>query len=210
MKRKKRYLKRNKAKTGEFIKSNQKTVFLILIFIIGVFFGAYSVKSSDSNIFISIKELAENYIKLKSNNSVLMNFVNSITTDSLFLIISVVFGLCLIGSPILWALPAIRGIGIGVILGYIYINYAVKGIFYSLVAICIPSAISVCALIISCKEGLLTLSDINETLENQKGFSKKQFYKMYFLRNIILFAVMMFSAAVGSIMTLIPSVNLSF
>lgn len=206
--KRRKFAKRSKAKTGQFIKSNQKTVILIFIFIIGVFCGALTVKNADSQTLVKIKELTENYLQLKSADSLLQNFISASVSDLFFISLSTVFGLCLIGKPVLWSLPAIRGLGMGIILGYMYSNYSVSGLMYAIVAICIPTSISACALIISCKESLLTVKDLQLAFSKQKEFNVKQYYKFYFLRNIILYLVMIFSAALGSIITIIPSVNL--
>ena len=206
--KRRKFAKRSKAKTGQFIKSNQKTVILIFIFIIGVFCGAFSVKNADTQTLVKIKELTENYIALKSRDSILQNFISASVSDLFFIGVSAIFGLCLVGKPVLWTLPAVRGLGIGIVLGYIYSNYSVNGLIYAIAAICIPTSISACALIISCKESLLTVKDLQLAFSNQKEFNVKQYYKFYFLRNIILYFVMLFSSALGSIITLIPSVNL--
>lgn len=206
--KRRKFVKRKRTKNSKFIKSNQKTVFLVFIFIIGVFSGAFSIKNADGQTLIKIKELTENYITLKSTDSVLQNFISASVTDLIFISISAVFGLCLIGAPVLWALPAVRGLGIGIILGYIYSNYSVNGLLYAIAAICIPTSVSACALIISCKESILTVKDLQLAFSNQKEFNVKQYYKFYFLRNVLLYLAMLFSAALGSVIVLLPSVSL--
>lgn len=206
--KKHRFVKRNRRKNGKFIKNNQKTVILVFIFIIGVFSGAFSVKNADAQLLVKIKELTESYIALKSSGSILNNFISATITDFIFISISSVFGLCLLGAPVLWALPAFRGLGLGVLLGYIYSSYGVNGLAYSIVSICIPTAFSACAMIVSCKEGILSVRDLQSAFSEQKEFNAKQYYKLYFLRNIILFAIMLFAAAVGSVLSMIPSVSL--
>ena len=205
--KRRRFFKKKKIKTAELIKSNQKTVFLVFIFIIGVFSGAFAVKNADTQLMIKIKELTENYLELKSSGSIMKIFVSSAVTDLFFITISSVFGLSLIGSSILWFLPAVRGLGIGVVLGYIYSNYSISGLLYGIVTICIPTALSACALIISCKESLLTVKDIQQSFSSNKEFNPKQYYKLFFLRSIILYMIMLFAAAIGSVVILIPSIT---
>ncbi len=206
--KRRKFAKRSKVKTGKFIKSNQKTVFLVFIFIIGLFSGAFSIKNADAQTLVKIKEISENYLLMKNTDSVMQNFISSAVTDLVFIGVSAVFGLCLAGAPLLWALPAVRGLGIGIILGYIYSTYSVDGLLYAIAAICIPASFSVCALIISCKESILTVKDIQLAFANQKEINTKQYYKLYILRNIILYIVMLFSAALGSVVVLLPNVSL--
>lgn len=205
--KRRRFFKKKKVKTGQLIKSNQKTVFLIFIFIIGVFSGAFAVKNADAQLMIKIKELTENYLELKSSGSILKIFISAAVTDFFFIAISSIFGMSLIGAPVLWLLPAVRGLGIGVILGYIYSNYNISGLIYGIITICIPTALSACALIISCKESLLTVKDLQQSFSRNKEFNSKQYYKLFFLRNIILYMIMLFAAAIGSVVVLIPSIT---
>lgn len=206
--KKHRFVKRSRSKKGRFIKNNQKTVILFFIFIIGVFSGAFSVKNADAQLLVKIKELTESYIALRSSGSILDNFISAAVTDLIFVSISLIFGLCLLGAPVLWALPAFRGLGLGVLLGYIYSNYSVNGLAYAIVSICIPSALSASVLIISCKEGILSVKDLQSAFSEQKELNVKQYYKLYFLRNIILYTIMLFAAAIGSVLVLLPSVTL--
>ncbi len=181
--------------------SNQRTVILTALFICGLLLGSVSVKNADANILEKIKELTENFILQKNSQSILQNFAASAGTDTIFILLSVMFGLCIIGEPILWLLPLIRGLGIGLSSGYIYKTYNLQGVMYCLAIIFIPTMLSVAATIISCKESIITSREIFNTLKENKPLNKPDYFKLFIIRNLILYGLMLFSSGLGSALT---------
>lgn len=205
--KKRRFSKQKKSNYGYIIKNNQKTIILIILFIIGISLGSFLVKNANAESLIKIKELTESYINLRNSQSILKNFSSLLLTDTIFILFSIVFGLCLLGKPIIWILPVIRGIGIGLISGYIYNIYSVKGLAFCSLFLFLNNTISVLALIISCKESLLTVNELQSYVSGNKEMKASNFYKMYFLRNAILYAVVLFSDALGSVLVCFPNTN---
>lgn len=78
---------------------------------------------------------------------------SSFLSSSLMIIIAYFCGLCAAGQPALAAIPLFKGAGLGFSVGYLYIQYGMKGMTLS--ALCIlPEALIVCiALIFACRAG---------------------------------------------------------
>lgn len=57
-----------------------------------------------------------------------MNFINSLAVNAAFMLAVFVFGLCAVGLPLICVLPVIRGVGIGMLSGYLYSNFALRGL----------------------------------------------------------------------------------
>ena len=184
---------------GKLLKSNQTLTILCVLLLTGMFLGAVCVKHADEAVLEKIKTLTGAYFVTGNESSIIKNFISA---DTQFIILSVLFGLCVIGEPILWLLPVIRGLGLGIITGYIYKTFNVQGVIYSTVLIVVPAVISSLAMAVSCKESILSSRDIRSTLkQNGKQFNYREFIKLFAVRNLILYVFVILSGIIGCILT---------
>lgn len=187
---------------GKILKSNQTLTVLCVLLLTGMLLGAVCVKHADEAVLEKIKTLTGAYFVTGNENSIIKNFLSYISADTQFIILSVLFGLCVIGEPILWLLPVIRGLGLGIITGYIYKTFNVQGVIYSTVLIVIPAVISSLAMAVSCKESILSSRDIRSTLkQDSKQFNYREFIKLFAVRNLILYVFVVLSGIIGCILT---------
>lgn len=186
----------------KILKSNQTLTLLCILLLTGMFLGAVCVKHADEAMLEKMKLLTGTYINSGVSRSILDNFLSYILADTVFIVISVFFGLCVIGEPILWTLPMIRGLGLGLITGFVYKTYSVQGVLYSTVLIVIPAVISSLAMAVSCKESILSSREIKSALkEDGKQFNYGEFLKLFAVRNLILYAFVILSGLVGCLLT---------
>lgn len=196
--------------SGKILKSNQTLTLLCTLLLTGMFLGAVCVKHADETMLESIKSLTGTHISSGVNRSILDNFLSYITADTVFIILSVFFGLCVIGEPILWILPLIRGLGLGLITGFVYKTYSVQGVLYSTVLIVIPAVISSLAMAVSCKESILSSREIKSALkEDGKQFNYGEYLKLFAVRNLILYAFVVLSGLIGCLLTYFLSGKIS-
>lgn len=187
---------------GKLLKSNQTLTILCVLLLTGMFLGAVCVKHADEAVLEKIKTLTGAYFVMGNESSIIKNFLSYISADTQFIILSVLFGLCVIGEPILWLLPVIRGLGLGIITGYIYKAFNVQGVIYSTVLIVVPAVISSLAMAVSCKESILSSRDIRSTLKQDgKQFNYREFIKLFAVRNLILYVFVILSGIIGCILT---------
>ncbi len=192
------------------LKSNQTLTLLCILLLTGMFLGAVCVKHADEAMLEKIKLLTGTYISSEVSRSILDNFLSYILADTVFIILSVFFGLCVIGEPILWILPLIRGLGLGLITGFVYKTYNVQGVLYSTVLIVIPAVISSLAMAVSCKESILSSREIKSALkEDGKQFNYGEFLKLFAVRNLILYAFVILSGLIGCLLTYFLSGKIS-
>ena len=192
------------------LKSNQTLTLLCTLLLTGMFLGAVCVKHADETMLEKIKLLTGTYISSGVSRSILDNFLSYISADTVFIILSVFFGLCVIGEPILWTLPMIRGLGLGLITGFVYKTYSVQGVLYSTVLIIIPAVISSLAMAVSCKESILSSREIKSALkEDGKQFNYREFLKLFAVRNLILYAFVALAGLVGCLLTYFLSGKIS-
>ncbi len=192
------------------LKSNQTLTLLCILLLTGMFLGAVCVKHADEAMLEKIKLLTGTYISSEVSRSILDNFLSYILADTVFIILSVFFGLCVIGEPILWILPLIRGLGLGLITGFVYKTYSVQGVLYSTVLIVIPAVISSLAMAVSCKESILSSREIKSALkEDGIQFNYGEFLKLFAVRNLILYAFVVLSGLIGCLLTYFLSGKIS-
>ena len=168
-----------------FCVSNIKVIILGLFFIIGILIGTLIIKQNIGQTFEDTSYLINGFINKRAADSAIGIFINSFLASFPLILISFLIGLCAIGMPFIPLIPAFRGLGIGLAMGYLYSGFGVKGIAYCALLI-IPAAVfSSTCLILSCRESLkfsfLLLSTITPSgksgqLSNYfKKYSFKQF-----------------------------------
>lgn len=196
--------------SGKILKNNQTLTLLCTLLLTGMFLGAVCVKHADEAMLEKIKLLTGTYISSGVSRSILDNFLSYISADTVFIILSVFFGLCVIGEPILWTLPMIRGLGLGLITGFVYKTYSVQGVLYSTALIVVPAVISSLAMAVSCKESILSSREIKSALkEDGKQFNYREFLKLFAVRNLILYAFVVLAGLVGCLLTYFLSGKIS-
>lgn len=186
---KNKIIKKGVSLSGRF----QKLFLLALIFIIGLVFGSITVKSLNDVMSDQIHSIIENYFYIQSGQTILQNFIYTLCSEFLILLIPFVFGMCIIGEPVMWLEPALRGLGLGLISGYLYKTYSLQGMEYFAVIILIPAALSSAITIFSCQESILMSRDIIHLIKEGKK-PKENFIRLYLIRYaILLFALIIIS-----------------
>lgn len=106
---------------------NKPVIYSIIFYCCGLFLGSYFYKIASSE--------SLDKILAPENNSVINLFAQNVCIYfSLFLLV-VFLGFCLIGYPIINAVPAVVGINYGLKLGYLFVNHLSKGVAYSIIMI---------------------------------------------------------------------------
>ena len=113
-------LRTKKIKAAKIGILSQKMFLLMMVFIIGLVFGTMSLRNPGDDYALKIQSFIKNYFLAKSSQSLFTIFATTLLRDCVFLLIPFIFGLCLIGEPIAWLEPVFRGLGIGLISGYLY------------------------------------------------------------------------------------------
>lgn len=133
-------------RTIKRILENSRLYFLTAFFIIGIIIGAVSIKSDSGGVTDSLRQVVESYTKLRAEQGIAANFCNSFAINALFSAAVIFLGFSLIGYPFIMLTPIVKGMGIGMVSGYMYSVYKFIGLAYSLLIIYPGAVISVFAL----------------------------------------------------------------
>lgn len=189
--------KTRRALKNKVIKNNQKLFLLTVVYITGLFFGACTIKNLSGELSVSIQSLMANYYQVQTEQTIFQNFLYTLSSEFLILLIPFVFGLCIIGEPVMWFMPLLRGLGTGLISGYLYKNYSLSGMGYFAAVILIPTVLSSAVMIIGCHESILTTRDIRRVVKNNSG-EHDNIMHFYIIRYLVLLVAVVLISLLGA------------
>lgn len=186
---------RRKKNGVKSLKSDQKLFALTVFFIVGLVLGACFVKYSSCKSTESLsKIIVRSFTAMQEQNlfqcSLLYAKVEMLYTASAF-----TFGACLLGEPILWAFPFVKGFLLGTVSGYLYSVNSLSGMTFFSAILLLPSVVSTASFLIGCKESILTVRDLDRAVfQGQKDTAGKEMLKLYLLRYCILCIGILFAS----------------
>lgn len=187
---------KQKVKGVEF---NWIMLILITLFFIGLIFGSFSVKNSNSFLTAKITELYSAYLSQKDTFSSLIIFMYTFLLSMTAVVISFFTGLCALGIPFIVLVPFVSGTVIGTISGFVYETYLLKGLGYCAIIIFPAAAISLVSLISSCKESLLMSGNMLSILAT--GRTKEQnCFKSYCIKYLVFTLVCAAAALIEAVL----------
>lgn len=173
----------------EAVVQNWRLLFLFLMFAAGMACGASIIKDGDSFLTSKLVEVFESYHAIRSVQSIAATFGNTLFASTLFILSGYIFGLCAVGIPIISALPFLKGLGLGMVTGWLYSTFALKGLAYSLLIIYPGSLVAILALLLGCNESLMTSYDIFLSISNRSDKADGGGIRLYNARFIIFFLI---------------------
>lgn len=182
-------------RTIKRILDNSRLYFLTAFFIIGIIIGAVSIKSDSGGVTDSLRQVVESYTKLRAEQGIAANFCNSFAINALFSAAVIFLGFSLIGYPFIMLTPIVKGMGIGMVSGYMYSVYKFIGLGYSLLIIYPGAVISVFAFILACSHSCEYSRNAYAKAIQGRGQFEKDETKLFAVRQLIMLGV----AAAGSL-----------
>ncbi|MBR6408113.1 MAG: stage II sporulation protein M [Clostridia bacterium] len=158
-----------------------------------------------------ISAIAEEYVLSKPSETIPQTFFSSFASLSPYILAVFLLGFCALGTPLVPAAAALRGIGLGAMLGHMYSVHGMKGMIFSLLIIIPPAIISLSALLLSCREAMHFSSRMFSCfLSNSSRPEKIPDMKRYCLKFIIFFFMIVAASLVDCLFTLLFSGLISF
>ena len=172
-----------------------------LISLISIFIGCFIYKNNDID---TIKEFCLNYISNIQNKSFLQVFSFSIKIDFIGLLITFFFGTSLIGIPLTFVPISIKSIFIGCLSSFMYCEYNLKGVLYSLIFFYPLFTITTTSLIYSANESVHMSKHILNTVTN-KNSADNISIRLYLLRYVFLCVINLVCIAINSLLIVVLS-----
>lgn len=195
MKQRRKSLYYSKNRVSQLPIRREILMFSILL-LSGLLIGVLVAKNGNESILDQVSRMFDSFYSVRENQSIGASVINSLKVSCAFWLINVLFGLCIIGIPFVTVIPVIRGLGIGLVTGYIYSIYGIKGIGYCFLITFPGALISFIALIYavsdSFKMSLYTLSSCVNSGAPKGGAEKIKIFAVRQIFYLMLFAVSAF------------------
>lgn len=174
-------------------KKNKYYIFIYLIIIFSFFIGVLVFKNESNFINSYLNNLIYNYLTFKSKNFFGV-FLNSFCSSIFYLIIIFALGTSAFGCVFVPAVLFFKALGYGALSGYLYSVYQLKGVCFYIISILPGAIIFLSCLVFAAKESftfsLIFFNFLRDKYKDNNLFSD---FKLYLLRFLILFSVMLVS-----------------
>ncbi|MDR2524934.1 MAG: stage II sporulation protein M [Oscillospiraceae bacterium] len=147
-------------KSAETIRLHWQKLALLGLFGLGLFLGARMANGSAPDWQAQLVQLLRSERFGQAQQSLLGNALGYFFADGLFLLAAYLFGLCAAGLPFVLALPVIRGLGLGAVSGWLFAQYGLSGLGYSILVLFPSAVLSMLVMLAACKESMLMSGDM--------------------------------------------------
>lgn len=177
---------------------NSRLYFLVIMFIVGLFSGAYAIKS-DTELINKVSTIISEYTNFRAEQGIVTNFCNSLSVNCIFVFFNLFLGFSLIGYPFLICLPFIKGLGTGLVSGYLYYTYKFIGFGYSALMIYPAAIVSTFAIILACNDSCeYSKNAYMKSLKNRGQYEKDE-TRVYLTRQLVFSGICVASAVIDSV-----------
>ncbi|MCL2495780.1 MAG: stage II sporulation protein M [Oscillospiraceae bacterium] len=171
---------------------------LLGLYALGLFLGAKTAGTASSGWQARLLELLRAQRLGRADLSPFGSAMGYFGTDFLFLLAAFLLGLCAAGLPFLLLLPVLRGMGVGVVSGWLYMTCGLPGVGYSVLVLCPAAVVSVLVMLTYCKESMLMSGDMLLVLNNKQDKMESSL-RLYITRYLVLLLVSVLAAALDAL-----------
>ena len=119
-----------------FIITNKLTLFMSFVFLIGMLVGTICIEKVKIETIRNLDFLFCSDFKVRLNQTWINNFIASFSSSFIFVIFMVIMAFSFPGLIFIPVILMFRGVGLGLVGGYLYLIYGLKGVaFYILILI---------------------------------------------------------------------------
>ncbi len=183
--------KRNQVKLPRL---NYKNVFFYVLFLCGFIIGVLTVSKMNSDANEILKHFFTSYLIENSNKDFLDFFIESVLIIAAIPFLTFLFGLCVFGIPCIISAPAFTGAISGILIGFLYLNFGLKGLGFCALIIIPIIAITVATLIKCCEEAINMSVEIIAITGGFQTSNKRNELKEYCMKFIVLLLPLILSS----------------
>lgn len=171
------------------VKNHVLTITLYIIVFISLISGSFIVKQMP-DLYQSVKSVFENYVLSASEQTLLENFAAQLTLNVSVILLNFVFGLCAVGFPIPFLSVLIKGISIGTVSSFLYIEHGLRGFGFCMLVFFPVQLITTLILIFSGKDSVRMSIRLLQTLTEQNIRTGERYeIKQYVFRSVLWFII---------------------
>jgi len=182
------------------IAANWRLLLLWGLFSFGMVLGASLIKNTDNTMVVRILDLLERYRILRESQSILECFGNAFLGSFLLSAVAYLCGLCAIGTPVIAAIPLIKGLGTGLLSGYFYANFALRGLGYSALLILPGALLSAFGILLCCNESIRQSGTMYRMAAKRETTDDDGDLRLYHIRFLILLLLCVLAAVLDAVL----------
>ncbi|MDR3344631.1 MAG: stage II sporulation protein M [Oscillospiraceae bacterium] len=133
---------------------NRRLLLLWVLLLAGLLAGARLCRLADGFFAQQCHALFAEWLDLRGGRAFWAVLRSSLLSNVIFAIAATLLGLSAAGLPLLGCLPLLRGLGLGVLCGTLYGDFALRGLGGSLLLIVPGSLAAIFGLLLTCKENM--------------------------------------------------------
>ena len=183
--------------------SNWQLYLLMILLFLGIALGCMEVKHSSETFDNLLQYIIKDFFTRRAQVPFYKSFLYSFLSSFFIILILFFIGLSPVGFPVILLVPFFRGFGLGIVSGYLYQQYQLKGIAYSLLTIYPYSILSVTALVLcsleSWKMSARLITVFHHSKFNSLDFSRES--KIYLVRFIFYLGIILISSIFDVVLT---------
>ena len=180
------------------LERNWQKLALLGLYAVGLFLGAKTAGTATTGWQMRLLELLRAQRLNRAGLSPFGSALGYFNTDFLFMLAAFLLGLCAAGLPFLLLLPVLRGMGTGVVSGWLYMAYGLPGVGYSVLVLCPAAVVSMLIMLAYCKESMLMSGDMALVLANKQDKMESSL-RLYITRFLVLLLVTVLAAALDAL-----------
>ncbi len=182
-------------------KSKKMLLLLYIAFILGLLYGAILIREDIHTFFDNMSMINETNITQRQTQPLFATFLQAFTSSTVFFTVIFLMGFSAIAQPMTFAVIFIKGLGIGSSVGYMYINYSVTGLLYSVLIILVPTVIGTLSLIMLAKESMKLSNMIFMGFAKNTCKISRYTLKLYLYKSAVFYALILLASVVDAVMT---------
>ena len=147
---------------------NRRLLLLWGLFLAGMLAGARFSRIEDGFFAQQADALFASWLELSGSKSFIAVLRSSLMTNIAFGLASTLLGLSAAGLPLLGCLPLLRGLGLGVLCGKLYGDFALRGLGGNLLLVLPGALVAVFGLLLMCKENMDSAQAFGSAAKNKR------------------------------------------
>ncbi len=166
---------------GECLLAERQLIYQMLFYAAGMLLGSFTLKALKLD---GIIKILQSVFKIQTQDFATQFWANLALYLSVFTI-ALVLGLCIIGYPVIHAIPACMGIVIGIKITYFFMQHGVKGMGYSLLLLLPESAAIVTVMMFTVSTSAKLSQYIIQSAAKKETFEKPN--AVYLLKKYLVY-----------------------
>lgn len=178
---------------AHYTKHNVALIMLGLLFVFGLCLGTLLVQTTRSDLMDTFSQLLNSHILKRQAGSFNQNLFSGAAASMPLLLTVLLAGFWALAKPVIWAIPFLKGMGTGFLLGSLYSWHGIRATSF-IAAFILPNlAISSIVIILACREAL-KMSGIFFSVLRPNTDPQQYSIRLYLFKFLILALLCVFSA----------------